>query len=97
MKPLLLVLDDWEGRIQASACWSQVEELVEIKFVREPIESINDTELEQAQFLMALRERTTLNEQVFKRMPNLKLILQTGGHAYHIDTSAAKKKTLLLL
>lgn len=96
MKPLLLVLDDWEGRIQASACWSQVKALVEIKFVREPIESINDTELEQAQFLMALRERTTLNEQAFKRMPNLKLILQTGGHAYHIDTSAAKKRNIVI-
>jgi phosphoglycerate dehydrogenase-like enzyme len=96
MKPLLIVLDDWEGRIQGSACWSQVKELVEIKFIKEPIENTNDTEIEQAQFLMALRERTTLNEQVFKRMPDLKLILQTGGHAYHIDTSAARKQNVVI-
>ena len=96
MKPLLIVLDDWEGRIEASACWSQIKELVEIKFVKQPIERINDTELAQAQFLMALRERTTLNGQVFKRTPNLKLILQTGGHAYHIDTSAAKKQNIVI-
>jgi lactate dehydrogenase-like 2-hydroxyacid dehydrogenase len=29
-------------------------------------------------------------------MPNLKLILQTGGHAYHIDTAAAKKRNILI-
>jgi phosphoglycerate dehydrogenase-like enzyme len=96
MKPLLIILDDWEGCIQASACWSQVKELVEIKFIKEPIENTNDTEIEQAQFLMALRERTTLNEQVFRRMPNLKLILQTGGHAYHIDTPAAQKQNIVI-
>jgi D-3-phosphoglycerate dehydrogenase len=96
MKPLLLILDDWEGRIQASTCWNQVRELVELKFLREPIESCNYTEIEQVQFLITLRERTTLDEKVFARMPNLKLVLQTGGHAYHIDTSAAKKHNILI-
>jgi len=96
VKPLLIILDDWEGRIQVSTCWNQVKELVEIKFLKEPIESANDAEIEQAYFLMALRERTTLNEQVFKRMPNLELVLQTGGHAYHIDTSAAQKRNIVI-
>ena len=96
MKPLLIILDDWEGRIQASACWNQVKELVEIKFLKEPIESADDSEIEEAHFLMTLRERTILDEQVFKRMPNLKLVLQTGGHAYHIDTSAAQKHNIII-
>ena len=96
MKPLLIVLDDWEGRIQASACWDRVKESVEIKFLKEGLEKVNDTEIEQAQFLMALRERTILNEQVFKRMPNLKLLLQTGGHAYHINTYAAQKQNIVI-
>lgn len=96
MKPLLIVLDDWEGRIQASACWNQVKELVEIKFLKEPIEHISDNEIDQAQFLMALRERTILNKQVFERMPDLKLVLQTGGHAYHIDTAAAQKQNIVI-
>ena len=94
MKPLLIILDDWEGRIQASTCWNHVKELVEIKFLKEAIESASDTEIEQAQFLMALRERTTLDKKLFRRMPNLKLVLQTGGHAYHIDTSAAQKQNI---
>jgi len=96
MKPLLIILDDWEGRIRSSACWDQLKDLVEIKFLKEPIDKAGDSEIEQAQFLMTLRERTVLNEQVFKRMPHLKLVLQTGGHAYHIDTSAAQKQNIAI-
>ncbi len=96
MKPLLIILDDWEGRIQASTCWTQLKDLVEIKFLKKSIQYADNTEIEQAQFLMALRERTALDEQVFKRMPDLKLVLQTGGHAYHIDTSAAQKQNIII-
>jgi len=94
MKPLLLILDDWEGLIQAAACWNQLTDLVQIKFLKDPIERMNDTEIEQAQFLLAIRERTALNEKVFNRMPALKLVLQTGGHAYHIDTVVARQRNI---
>jgi D-3-phosphoglycerate dehydrogenase / 2-oxoglutarate reductase len=90
MKPLLLVLDDWEGRIALSPCWSQVKELVEIKLLSKPIADIADSEISEASFLMALRERTALTKEIFARMPKLKLVLQTGGHAYHIDQAAAQ-------
>jgi phosphoglycerate dehydrogenase-like enzyme len=96
MKPLLLILDDWEGLIQKAACWNQLNDLLEIKFLKGSIERTNDFEIGQAQFLMAVRERTTLNEQLFRRMPNLKLVLQTGGHAYHIDTAAAKQRNIVI-
>jgi phosphoglycerate dehydrogenase-like enzyme len=96
MKPLLLILDDWEGLIQKVACWKQFNELLEIKFLKEPIGRTSDVEIEQAQFLMAIRERTALNEQLFKRMPKLKLVLQTGGHAYHIDKAAAKQRHIII-
>jgi D-3-phosphoglycerate dehydrogenase len=96
MKPLLLILDDWEGLIQKAACWDQLKDLLEIKFLKRSIERTSDFEIGQAQFLMAVRERTTLNEQLFRRMPNLKLVLQTGGHAYHIDTDAAKQRNIVI-
>jgi phosphoglycerate dehydrogenase-like enzyme len=94
MKPLLLILDDWEGLIQKAACWNQLKDLLEIKFLKKSIERTSDFEIEQALFLMAVRERTALNEQLFKRMPKLKLVLQTGGHAYHIDIAAAKQRNI---
>jgi phosphoglycerate dehydrogenase-like enzyme len=91
MKPTLLILDDWEKRIAASPSWNQLKELVDIEFLTEPIHTVSDALLSNVSFLMAIRERTALNEQVFARLPKLKLVLQTGGHAYHIDMEAAKK------
>ena len=45
-----------------------------------------NAEIENAGFLMALRERTLLNEKLFDRMPNLKLILQLiYGHPLTLD------------
>src|SRR5579862_8515220 len=88
MKPLLLILDDWEGRIAASPCWEQIKDKIDIKFLSEPIGTISENVLANVEFLMALRERTPLTEQVFSRLPKLKLVLQTGGHAYHIDKVA---------
>ena len=96
MKPLLIVLDDWEGLIQSSTCWTQLKEFVEVKFLKQSIQSVEDTEIGQARFLMAIRERTVLDEKVFKRMPHLKMVLQTGGHAYHIDTAAAQKQNIII-
>jgi len=91
-KPLLIVLDDWEGRIKKNSCWDQLKHLVDIQFLKEPINKIPDSVLDKAIFLMAIRERTVLTKEVFDQLPNLKLILQTGGHAYHIDQEAAKSR-----
>jgi D-3-phosphoglycerate dehydrogenase / 2-oxoglutarate reductase len=92
MKPLLLVLDDWEGQIEASPCWSELKGSVDIRFLSQPISMVSESDLISVSFLMTLRERTVLNEAVFSKLPNLKLVLQTGGHAYHVDTGAAEKR-----
>jgi D-3-phosphoglycerate dehydrogenase len=96
VKPVFLILDDWEGHIAENKCWNQLEEFVEIRFLDQPIISVPDSELTGVKFLMALRERTALTGQVFDRLPELKLILQTGGHAYHIDQDAARKRGIAI-
>ena len=96
MKPVLLVLDDWEGRIAASTCWREIEEVVDIHFLQGPVANAADSLLSEVEFLMTLRERTALNQEVFARMPKLKLVLQTGGHAYHIDQAAAQKQGIAI-
>jgi D-3-phosphoglycerate dehydrogenase len=96
LKPLLLILDDWEGLIAKSPVWKQLEEFVDIKFLPAPIDTAPGNELSSVVFLMAIRERTALTEQVFDRLPKLKLVLQTGGHAYHIDQQAAQKRGIAI-
>jgi phosphoglycerate dehydrogenase-like enzyme len=96
MKPLLLILDDWEGLIQKSCCWDQFADRLNIKFLKQPIEQTSDFEIEQVEFLMTVRERTVLSDQLFGRMPMLKLVLQTGAHAYHIDLAAAQRRNIMI-
>ena len=96
MQPLLLILDDWEGLIEKSSCWKQLEDWVEVKFLKQRLDETSDREIQQAQFLVAIRERTVLSDAVFKRMPQLKLVLQTGAHAYHIDAAAAQQRNILI-
>jgi len=96
MKPVLLVLDDWEKLIQQAHCWDQLNNLVEIKFLKQSIDRTPDSEIEQAEFLLAIRERTILDENLFKRLPRLKLLLQTGGHNYHIDVAAASRRNIAI-
>jgi phosphoglycerate dehydrogenase-like enzyme len=92
MKPVLLILDDWEGRVAASPSWQMLDGLVEIRFLNKALADADEKELLPVEYLMAIRERTALTAQVFERLPGLKLILQTGGHAYHIDRIAAEKR-----
>src|ERR1700690_2790710 len=96
MKPQLLVLDDWEGRIEAASCWKQVQKDVDIRFLKTPVTELSDAEGAPVEYLLAIRERTPLTSQVFERFPNLKLILQTGGHAYHIDLDEVKRRGILV-
>src|ERR1700693_4833375 len=96
MKPLLLVLDDWEGLIEKSSSWAQVRDQVDIRFLTSPLDRVADPDLAEVRFMMALRERTALTEQVFSRLPKLKLVLQTGGHAYHIDQDSACKRGIAI-
>ena len=39
--------------------------------------------------IVANRERTTFTRQLFEQLPDLRIIAQTGNHAYHIDLPAA--------
>jgi len=96
MKPLLIILDDWEGRIAQNPCWGTLQERIDILFLPDKIANVPDEVLAKASFLMAVRERTPLTKEVFDRLPNLKLILQTGGHAYHIDQAAAESRGIAI-
>jgi D-3-phosphoglycerate dehydrogenase / 2-oxoglutarate reductase len=96
LKPILCILDDWEGLIASCACWKALSEEVDIKFLDSPIDTVPESTISNCSFLMAIRERTALTDQLFSRMPKLKLVLQTGGHAYHIDQEAAEKRGILI-
>jgi len=90
-RPLLLVLDDREGLIRQAPSMEAIRGLCDIQFLDAPLDQ-TDRDFPEVNMLMLIRERTRVPETVLERFPNLEVIFQTGGHAYHIDTSATTRR-----
>jgi phosphoglycerate dehydrogenase-like enzyme len=46
--------------------------------------------------VVANRERTMFTRDLLERLPDLRLIVQTGNHAYHIDLAAAEGRGVIV-
>lgn len=53
------------------------------------LRDLPEAERADVDVLVAVRERTTLDAATLALLPNLELIAQTGGHAYHLDVEEA--------
>jgi len=96
MRPRLLVLDDYEGRIAGAPAMARLRELAEVTVLDRPL---RDGDLDAAagvRVLLAIRERTRLDGGLLERLPELELVLQTGGHAYHVDQEAATRRGIVV-
>ncbi|RJQ61794.1 MAG: D-2-hydroxyacid dehydrogenase family protein [Desulfobacteraceae bacterium] len=92
----LVVLDDYEGQLAAAPAMSRMNELAEVTVFDRPLGPSDFENLKDCQVLLALRERTPLDERFFAACPNLELVLQTGGHAYHLDQAAATRRGIIV-
>ena len=92
----LLVLDDYEGELAKAPAMTRLRQLAAVQILDRPLTPYDHAILKDIQFLLALRERTTLDARFFEACPNLELVLQTGGHAYHIDQAAASKQGIVI-
>jgi phosphoglycerate dehydrogenase-like enzyme len=46
--------------------------------------------------LVANRERTRFTRSLLEQLPDLRIIAQTGNHAYHIDLAAAEERRIIV-
>jgi phosphoglycerate dehydrogenase-like enzyme len=96
MTPRLLVLDDYESRIASAPAMARLRELADITLFDRPLGDGDQDVLASAQVLLAIRERTPIDAALLERLPALELILQTGGHAYHVDQDAATGRGIVV-
>jgi phosphoglycerate dehydrogenase-like enzyme len=96
MRPRLLVLDDYEGRVAGSPGLARLRELAEVTVLDRPLDDGDLDDLANVAVLLAIRERTRLDDAFFQRLPGLELILQTGGHGYHLDEPAATRRGIVV-
>lgn len=92
----LLVLDDWEGLVRAAPGTERLRERCVVTVVDRAVKEVDDAELADVRFLLAIRERTPLDAATLARFPALELILQTGGHAYHADAEELRTRRVLM-
>ncbi len=94
--PKLLVLDDYEGQLATAPAMERLKKLADVTILDHPLAADERPKLKDFQVLLTLRERTQLDENLFKFCDNLELILQTGGHAYHLEEAAATKRGIVV-
>ena len=92
----LLVLDDYEGELAAAPAMARLRQLADVHILDRPISPENASLLKGSRILLALRERTRLDEPFFAACPDLELVLQTGGHAYHLDRQSATRRGIVV-
>ena len=93
----LLVLDDNEGELAAAPAIEHLQKLANVTIMNRPIGPDDHADLAKYHMFFALRERTKIDADFLDLFPNLELILQSGGHAYHLDRAAASARGIVCL
>ncbi|MCU0496298.1 MAG: D-2-hydroxyacid dehydrogenase family protein [Anaerolineae bacterium] len=88
----LLVLDDYEGILANAPAMDRLRQLTDVTILNHPLSVDHYQELSGYNVLLTLRERTKMDQEFFKFCTDVQLILQTGGHAYHLDAHAATEQ-----
>lgn len=93
----ILIPDDYQDAVRGLACFSKLaghEVTVFTDTVKE-IESLAER-LQPAEALVLIRERTRISDALLARLPNLKLISQTGKGTSHIDVAACTRRGVVV-
>ena len=92
----LLVLDDYEGVLANAPAMAKMRQLANVTLFDHPLTSSDYDRLKEFKVIFALRERTKMDARFFDACSSLELVLQSGGHAYHVDQSAATKHGVVI-
>jgi len=86
----IAILDDYQDAVRGLDCFSLLDGH-EVKVFNSSTRGLGQLALRLAQFevLVLIRERTTFPAALLAKLPNLKLISQTGKVSGHVDVAAA--------
>lgn len=85
------VLDDYQQVALTVADWSKIADTVEVRHFYKHIDKEDDLvqAIDDCEIVVIVRERTPFRASLFKRLPQLKLLITTGMRNASIDLSAA--------
>jgi phosphoglycerate dehydrogenase-like enzyme len=87
-------LDDFHCAYEATPGVRRIREFAEVKIFTTPFG--DPASLRDFDALVATRERTRFTSALMDRLPDARIIVQTGNHAYHIDLPAAEQRGITI-
>ena len=93
----IAIPDDYQNLVQTLRCYSLLEGHEVIRY-REPAADLADfaRRLQTADAIVPIRERSRFPRELIDRLPNLKVISQTGRSTRHIDVAACTERGILV-
>jgi phosphoglycerate dehydrogenase-like enzyme len=85
------ILDDYQGVASQMADWSQLPPETDLQFFQDHLadEDKLAERLKSFQVIMGMRERTSFPRSLLERLPELRLLITTGGRNASFDVAAA--------
>ena len=88
------ILDDVHHAYQATDGVRRLRDFADVEIFTKPFGE--PSALRGFDTLIATRERTRFTRDLLQNLPDLRIIAQTGNHAYHIDLAAAEKLQIII-
>jgi phosphoglycerate dehydrogenase-like enzyme len=88
------VLDDIHDAYRSTPAIQRLRERAEVEIFTGPFG--HPSALRGFDAVIANRERTRFTRELLQQLPDLKVIVQTGDHAYHIDFAAAGERGIVV-
>jgi phosphoglycerate dehydrogenase-like enzyme len=90
----IAILDDIHQAYERTAGVARLRERAEVGIFTAPFGP--PQALQGFDALIANRERTRFTRALFEQLPDLRILAQTGSHAYHIDLEAARERGVVV-
>jgi D-3-phosphoglycerate dehydrogenase len=93
----IVILDDYQDVVRKLSCMSKLQ-AYPTKVFTNTVKGTGQlsVRLRDAEILVLIRERTPITRQLIDKLPNLKLIAQTGRVGSHIDVKACTDRGILV-
>ncbi len=94
----IVILDDYQDVVRKLQCAQKLNPY-QPKVFTNTVKGIGQlsVRLKDAEALVLIRERTHINKQLIEKLPNLKLISQTGKVGNHVDVAACTERGIVVV
>jgi phosphoglycerate dehydrogenase-like enzyme len=88
------ILDDIHGAYEGTSGVKRLRDRADLQIFTDPFG--DPSMLRGFDAVVANRERTQFTRALLQQLPDLRIIAQTGNHAYHIDLTAAEEQQIII-